>query len=390
MTISEQLPSPPTTNRSLPSKLVLKSKHLLTRSTSERQTYHLVLDLCDSQISFKPGDSLAIHPQNDPLLVKRLLNALHFTGDEIVIGRRNQSPTTTKNFLTHQANLSRLTSSLISYFYRSNPPNNLKEPLTSWLKEENKPFLLDYVNSHDLFDFLEDYPTIPLCPQELCSQFSPLLPRFYSIASSQSHHREELHLTVALLNFDHRGEKRYGVGSHFLCHLAEPRKTAIFAYVQPSTHFSLPQDNDIPIIMVGPGTGVAPFRAFMQERVTWGAQGKHWLFFGERNEASDFFYKEEWLHLVQSQKLRLDLAFSRDQKDKIYVQHRLYEQRKDLWQWLQEGALFYVCGDAKRMAQDVEAMLRTIAQEEGKLTLDEAKHYVKGLKKQKRYLTDVY
>lgn len=390
MTISKQIPSQRATNRLSPSKIMLKSKHLLTSPTSTRQTYHLVLDISHSQLFFKPGDSLAIYPQNDPSLVEKILDQLSLTGDEMIIEHRSQSPITTRNFFTHQANLSRLNSSLIKYFHKLDISKDHQENLKFLLQEENKPLLLHYINSHHLLDFLKTYKSNSFCPQELCSQLSPLLPRFYSIASSQSYYQRELHLTVALLAFDHQGEKHYGVGSHFLCHLAEPLKTTIRAYIQPSPHFSLPQDDNLSIIMVGPGTGVAPFRAFMQERIQRNAKGKHWLFFGERNEASDFFYKEEWLSLVDNQQLRLDLAFSRDQQDKVYVQHRIYEQRRDLWQWLQEGALFYVCGDAQRMAKDVETILCVIAEEEGNLTPDQAKEYVKGLKKQKRYLTDVY
>jgi sulfite reductase (NADPH) flavoprotein alpha-component len=203
-------------------------------------------------------------------------------------------------------------------------------------------------------------------------------------------YKDEVHLTVALFSFTHQAEQRYGVGSHFLCHLATPKKTPVPIYVQPAHHFTLPSDSDTPIIMVGPGTGIAPYRAFMQERMIQGASGKNWLFFGERNRKSDYFYEEEFEKLKSDGKLRLDLAFSRDQKEKIYVQHKMYENARDLWAWLQDGAYFYVCGDAHRMAKDVEHSLQNIVQKQGNMSEEAARAYVKALRTQKRYLADVY
>jgi sulfite reductase (NADPH) flavoprotein alpha-component len=222
------------------------------------------------------------------------------------------------------------------------------------------------------------------------NQFAPLLPRFYSVASSPKTHPDEVHLTVALSTYDHHGELRYGVASHFLCHIAEENATAIPSYVQPTPHFTLPHNHEAHIIMIGPGTGVAPFRGFLHERLAHNAPGKNWLFFGERHRAFDFFYEEFWTSLVGQNKLRLDLAFSRDQEDKQYVQHRLTENGKELWSWLQEGAYLYLCGDADPMAKEVEATLLQIFKEHGNLAEADAKAYLKSMRHERRYLIDVY
>ncbi len=193
-----------------------------------------------------------------------------------------------------------------------------------------------------------------------CLVFTPWL---HSLVT----HPNEVHLTVAVSTYEHRNELRYGVASHFLSHLAETEKTPIPCYVQPSPHFTIPQDHSVHLIMVGPGTGVAPFRGFLQERIAKNAAGKHWLFFGERHREHDFFYEDFLSNACQQDKLSLDLAFSRDQNEKVYVQHKLYEKGAQIWQWLQEGAHFYVCGEADPMAKDVEVTFLRICQEFGKL-----------------------
>ncbi len=219
---------------------------------------------------------------------------------------------------------------------------------------------------------------------------APLLPRFYSIASSPSVHPDEAHLTVSLSSYEYKGEIRYGVASQFLCHLATPHVTPIPCYVQPAAHFTIPSHSHADLIMVGPGTGVAPFRAFVQERLAQNATGNHWLFFGERHRATDFFYEEFWTALAQQQKLKLDLAFSRDQAEKIYVQHRMEENGLELWNWLDRGAYLYVCGDADPMAKQVEQTLLQIFETHGKLSSEESKLFLKTLRKEKRFLSDVY
>lgn len=323
-------------------------------------------------MEFKVGDSIGIFGQNEPCLVERLLVALNTSGDEIITEPRSQQSMTLRFFLTHKANLSRLTSSFLK------------------VADPHHPLLNDkaYLASHDPLDFLNTHPHLPL--QDTVNQFAPLLPRFYSVASSLKTHPEEVHLTVSLSMYEHNGESRYGVASHFLCHLATENATPIPSYIQPSLHFTIPHDHQAPIIMVGPGTGVAPFRAFLHERLAINAPGKNWLFFGERHRAFDFFYEEFWSSLARDNKLRLDLAFSRDQAEKHYVQHKMLENGRELWKWLQQGAYFYVCGEAEPMAKEVEETLQHIFQEHGNLSEPDARAYLKALRAQKRYLVDVY
>jgi sulfite reductase (NADPH) flavoprotein alpha-component len=373
-----------------PFQATLKERFLLTKSSSTKKTYHVTLDLKNSEISFNGGDSIGIFAQNDPLLVQYLLDAMKAKGDEIIQDPKSLKPLSIRDFLMFKANLSRLSSSFLKLIYEYETVHDKKNQLSHLLQSENKPILSEYLATHDPLDLLKEYSEVKAPLQELCIQFGPLLPRFYSVASSLKMSPGEVDLTVALFTFTHGGEQRFGVASHFLCHLAEPHHTPVPIYVQPAHGFTLPSDPHTPIIMIGPGTGVAPFRAFLQERICQGASGKNWLFFGERNRASDFFYEEFFLSLQAEQKLRLDLAFSRDQQEKIYVQHRLYENKADVWAWIEEGASLFVCGDAHRMAKDVEAMLRKIIQEEGNLNEEGAKAYLKNLRSQKRYLLDVY
>jgi sulfite reductase (NADPH) flavoprotein alpha-component len=373
-----------------PIKSVIKERYPLTKTGSTKHTYHVSLDFNNAPIRFKVGDSIGIYPQNDPRLVQHLIEALKAQGDERIRDPRSGTDMTLWDFLSFKANLSRLTSSFLKLFYECEIMHDKKNNLHRLLQQENKPLLSQYLSTHDPLDLFKEYNNIQAPLQELCTQFGPLLPRFYSVASSLLVFKNEVHLTVALFTFSHQGEQRYGVGSHFLCNLAVINETEIPIYVQPAHYFTLPSDDNAPMIMVGPGTGVAPYRAFMQERLAKNAQGKNWLFFGERNRKTDYFYEEDWTQWTSQGNLKTDLAFSRDQPKKIYVQHRMYEKAKELWAWLEEGAYFYVCGDAHRMAKDVEAMLQKIVQEQGGMSEEAAKAYVKNLRSQKRYLTDVY
>ena len=380
----------PVINRHHPVKSTIKERYPLTKTGSTKHTYHVSLDFNDAPIRFKVGDSIGIYPQNDPHLVQHLIEAISAQGNEIIHDPRTGTPLSLREFLSYKANLSRMTGSFLKLFYECETLHDKKNNLHRLLQQENKPLLSQYLSTHDPLDLFKEYHDVRVPLQELCAQFGPLLPRFYSVASSQLIFKNEVHLTVALFAFTHQGEQRYGVGSHFLCHLARINETEVPIYVQPAHYFTLPTDDNAPIIMIGPGTGVAPYRAFMQERLAKGAQGKNWLFFGERNRKFDYFYEEDWEQWISQGKLKVDLAFSRDQSEKIYVQHRMYENAKELWVWLEEGAYFYVCGDAHRMAKDVEAMLQRIAQEQGSMSEEAAKAYVKNLRSQKRYLADVY
>ncbi|HSX03822.1 MAG TPA: sulfite reductase [Rhabdochlamydiaceae bacterium] len=369
-------------DRNNPAKVTILERYPLTRSGSTKTTFHVTLDLENSDIHFKPGDSLGVYAQNDPSLVQQLLSAMKVTGNE-EIGHQGLV-LSARDFLTHKANLFRLTSNFLKLLapYETH--------LNFLLQKENQKLLLDFLAAQDPLSFFKKFDLSKISVQDWCAQFAPLLPRFYSVASSLKTQKDSVDLLVALLSFTQAGEKRFGVASHFLCHLAEERKTPIPIYVQPAHRFGLPEDLHAPIIMIGPGTGVAPFRAFLQERIHLGSNGKHWLFFGERNRQFDFFYENYWSDLVAKNRLQLDLAFSRDQDEKFYVQHKMHENKSTLWRWLEEGAYLYVCGDADSMAKQVDAMLHTIVESEGNMNGDHAKAYVKKLRQDKRYLLDVY
>jgi sulfite reductase (NADPH) flavoprotein alpha-component len=359
-----------TYHRTHPFPAKIKDRYLLTKSGSTKETYHVTLDLAGSLLSYKVGDSFGVYASNDPSIVKRILEAFRLDPNTPVIHPRTGHPFTLQEYLETQANLARVTTPLLKQFI----PNPTPEILASM----------------DVLDLALNYGHEPFNLLELIGALSPLLPRFYSVASSQKLHPDEVHLLVTLTSFQHGNELRYGVASHFLCHRAEQHLTTIPTYIQPTPHFTLPANHETPIIMVGPGTGVAPFRAFLQERVHHNAPGKNWLFFGERNQKTDFLYEEYWSSLREQNKLELDLAFSRDQRDKLYVQHRLLEKGAQVWSWLQDGAYFYVCGDADPMAKEVESAILQICMSHGSLSLDDAKTYLKNLRREKRYLADVY
>ncbi len=365
-----------TISRSTPLLCRLKSRFLLSKQGSTKEVYHITLCIKGSELEFKPGDAVGILPQNPPILVKRALNSLNLKGDETVTDPRTKEKISVEAFLSTQANLSRLTSKMLQAIDPERFNALSKEDLTAYLYS-NEP--------HDLFTQAKTPPALGT----LVPLFAPLLPRFYSIASSARAHPDEIHLTVAVPSFIKDGEKRYGTASSFLSHQAN-EETPIPLYVQAAPHFALPKDETTHLIMIGPGTGVAPFRAFVQERKAQEATGKNWLFFGERNCNCDFYYEAEWRRYMEEGHLKLTKAFSRDQKDRVYVQDRLLENGSEIWRWLQEGTTLYVCGNAKNMAKAVDCALHHIAQTEGALSSDAARAYLTSLRKDKRYLTDVY
>lgn len=370
-------------DRNSPAFATIKERYSLTKTGSTKQTWHITLDIANSPIDFHPGDSVGIYAQNDPTLVEHLIQAMQASPHDPIIHKRSGEKLTLSDFLTHHANLSRIGSSFLKLIYE----REANGQIAALLQPENKDQLRAFLSEHDPLDLLRDYSKSKLPLQEVCDQFGPLLPRFYSVASSKYAQKETLDLTVALFTWMQGDEKRYGVASHFLCNLAEIDKTPIPLFVQPAHHFRLPQDHQTDIIMIGPGTGIAPFRAFMQERQYHGAKGNHWLFFGERNRESDFFYEHEWNN---HENLKVHTAFSRDQADKIYVQHRMLENGAELYEWIQGGAHLYLCGDAKVMAKDVEKTLHQIICTHGQIDEPEAKEFLKDLKKSGRFLLDVY
>jgi sulfite reductase (NADPH) flavoprotein alpha-component len=360
----------------------ISDRSLLTSASSTKKTYHICLEIDPQQFHFQVGDSIGVIPTNDPEEVSLILQKLGKTGAEEIFDPRAQITLTLSQYLLTKINIHRLNSSFLKNLFEKE--GIIHSPL---FLPENKKKLIQFVETHTLFEILHKHTLKELSD---LTKLMPLLPRFYSIANSSLVFPNEIHLTVAYVHYISNGQIRRGVGSRFLCDLGEIGSIPVPIYVQSAPHFRLPEDPNTPIILVGPGTGIAPYRAFLQERMALTSNGPNWLFFGERNRASDFYYEPFWTQLEHLKKIRIDLAFSRDGKEKSYVQHKMYENKKDLWDWIQKGAYFYVCGNADKMAKDVEAMLQTIIHEEGNLSVEEARLYIKKLRVEKRYLSDVY
>jgi sulfite reductase (NADPH) flavoprotein alpha-component len=356
----------------------------LNSPDSEKDTRHFEISLEGSGLTYEVGDSMAVYPTNDPALVDEILKALDAKGDEPIAGNRG-IPTTLREGLLRDYSITQVTPK----FLKTIAERASAAPLLNELLEpERKHDLETYLWGLEVIDFLVEHPSITFAPQEFVALLPKLQPRLYSIASSLKFCPEAVHFIVDTVKYRSHGRTRKGVCSTFLADRCSNSPVPIFP--TPSK-FRLPEDHDVPIIMVGPGTGVAPFRAFLQERQAIGARGRAWLFFGSQREKSDFFYKADFDKFMADGTLsRLDTAFSRDQSHKIYVQDRMIESSGDLWKWIEEGAHFYVCGDARRMAKDVDAALRQIVEQESGRNAEEANEYVEKLKSEKRYKRDVY
>lgn len=365
----------------------IQERYPLSLPGSLKETLHVVLNVEGSGIQYRVGDSIAIYPQNDPALVERTLAALKATGSELV--EKKGERLSFAEFLSSRANLKGIARKFL-HSLAERVTGKGAEFLQKLMDEENKEAFKEWAHSHEMWDLLQAFPDAFFSPQEFADLLMPLLPRFYSIASAQSVVGDQVHLTVAYLRYETREIIRLGVCTHYLCQLAPMHKRVVPVYHQPSLHFQLPSDGDTSIIMVGPGTGVAPYRGFMQEREQANARGKNWLFFGEWTRAKEFFYQEEWEKWKSEGLLKLDVAFSRDQTEKIYVQHKMIEAGRELYSWLEEGAVLYVCGDAHRMAKDVDLALHQIIEKELGQGEAAARDYIKRLKAEKRYLRDVY
>lgn len=372
-------PNMPTKDNPYASELLVN--RLMTEG-SDKETRHFELSLKDSGLDYLPGDSLGVVPTNCEQVIAELLNAVGLTGEESI--RLGEDTMILKDALMHRLACTVLSKIQIKKFNEIAQSDRLAD----LLKIENKDDLVDYMWGRELIDLFIEYPQSGLNAQDFTGLLRPMPPRLYSIASSLSAHPEEVHLTVAVVRYEGNGKERKGVCSSYL---AERVGERVPCYLHPNKNFKLPDDPSIPIIMVGPGTGIAPFRAFIEERRVTGASGKNWLFFGDRSQKTDYLYENEWESYHNDGILNdLDLAWSRDQEKKVYVQHKMLEKMGQLWSWLQDGAIFYVCGDASRMAKDVDQALRTIAQEEGAMSEEDAGAWVKSLLKERRYLKDVY
>lgn len=370
----------------------LTENRQLSKPGSSKDTRHFVISLAGSGLTYQAGDSLAVFSTNRPDLVAEILQRLNATGDELVSPAmlRLTAPISLREALFSRLALAGPTKKIIETLAGKATDAEERAKLVALLAPEAKEQLGQFLYEREYVDLLAEFPSARLTPQELVDHLRKLMPRLYSVASSGKVFRDEVHLTVAIVRYETNGRKRAGVCSSFMADRVVANLTPVPVFVSHS-HFTVPDDGSKDIIMVGPGTGVAPFRAFLQERVATGATGRNWLFFGDQKRATDFIYEEEWNAWQQQGHLaRFDVAFSRDQREKIYVQDRMRAAGADLWAWLQNGAHFYVCGDAKRMAKDVDVALHGIVALHGKMDGPAAVDYVKRLKKEHRYLRDVY
>jgi len=349
---------------------------------SEKETRHIELNIEDSGIVYEPGDSIGILPDNDPALVDEIISITGLDADGMITAHDGEKSlreallsiyditTLTRDFVTKYADIAD------------------SKKLTKLAADKDK--LTAYIADREVIDLLHEFPAKELTAPVLTALLRKMPPRLYSIASSLQAHPDEVHICVATVRYESHGRERKGVCSTWFAERTAIGDT-VKIFVQENRNFKLPTDPATPIIMIGPGTGIAPFRAFVEEREALEATGKNWLFFGDQHFSSDFLYQTEWQGFLKSGALaRLDVAFSRDQEHKVYVQHRMLERAAELWQWLQDGAVVYVCGDAGRMADDVHQALLQIIREQGGQSEEQAIDYVKQMQKAKRYQRDVY
>ncbi|WP_313652858.1 sulfite reductase subunit alpha [Pantoea sp.] len=384
-TVLESAPEAPVipgSNKSNPYAAALITNKRLSGEQSAKDIRHFEFDLAGSGLKYEAGDALGVIPVNEPSLVSLLLTQLNADYQTPVPGFDRSLG----DLLTYQFEISEPSRKLIEWVGQ----NTTNQELRHVLQHDDKDALGVWLWGKDTLDLLQLELTRTLTVPEFVALLRPLQHRAYSISSSSKAHPDQVHLTVASVRYHSGGRNRGGVCSTYLAErVRRGEKPAIF--ISPNKAFRVPANNSAPLIMVGPGTGIAPFRAFLQERQATGAQGKNWLFFGDQHQEHDFIYQDELLAWRDSGLLtRLDLAFSRDQEKKIYVQSRMLEQGAELYAWLQEGAYFYVCGDASRMAKDVDNALYEVVRQFGGLSTERAADYVDQLKKEKRYLRDVY
>lgn len=373
-------PAPASYDKKNPYPAEILERIVLNGTGSIKETLHLELSLEGSGLAYEPGDSLGIYPENRDEDVEAVLAAAGLKANE-KLGDKTLAEALKTDF-----DITSL-SPAIALKYNGIAGDAKLQKL---LDEKDKAELKDWIWGRQLVDLLETYPHKNWTADSFTGILRSLAPRLYSIASSLRKHDGEVHLTIAAVRYDTHGRDRVGVCSTYVADRVEIG-ARVKVFFHSNKNFRLPENDETPVIMVGPGTGIAPFRAFVEERAARGAAGKNWLFFGDQHFSYDFLYQLEWLDYLEDGTLtELSTAFSRDQKEKIYVQDRLRERGEEIWKWLEDGAHFYVCGDASRMAKDVHQALMDIAAEHGDRSAEEAKAYVDALRKEKRYQRDVY
>lgn len=361
---------------------VLSVKHL-TAEGSPKETIHIEYSLDGSGLEYIAGDALAVIPANDPTLADALIEKLGFCPCSPVSTPDGES-TDLRDALIHHYDITNVNKALLTKWAAASGSQELETLLAG-----NKEAISDFLWGRDVLDLATEYPASFESAEAFVSMLKKIMPRLYSIASSSNSHPEEVHLCVGAVRYTARDRKRGGVCSTYMADRLQPGHTAR-VFVHTNKNFRLPENGDTPIIMVGPGTGIAPFRAFWEERTASGAEGGNWLFFGNPYKATDFCYEDELVKLTAAGKLKLSVAWSRDQEKKVYVQHLMVQEGEELWKWLENGACFYVCGDASRMAKDVDAALHEVIRTWGGKSPEEAAEYVADMKKHHRYQRDVY
>ncbi|MFH0264393.1 assimilatory sulfite reductase (NADPH) flavoprotein subunit [Vibrio rumoiensis] len=368
-------------NKQTPYTASLLTSQKITGRDSGKDVRHIEIDLEGSGITYQPGDALGVWYENSSDLVAAILDQVGLSGIESI--ELDGDSISIHSALVNKFEITASNPQLVTKYSELSGSKKLQKLV------EDKDKLREYAGNTQILDVLKEKKT-KLTAEELAGLFRKLTPRLYSIASSQAEVEDEVHLTVGLVEYQQGDETRYGGASHYLTHrLEEGDKVKVF--IEHNNNFKLPEDDNTPVIMIGPGTGIAPFRSFIQEREARDAEGKNWLFFGDRTFTQDFLYQVEWQKYLKSGVLtKLDVAFSRDQAEKVYVQDRILENAAEVWQWLQQGAYVYICGDANRMAKDVHEALISVTQEQGKLGREQAESFVNDLRKAKRYQRDVY
>ncbi|TKF22814.1 assimilatory sulfite reductase (NADPH) flavoprotein subunit [Vibrio genomosp. F6] len=364
-----------------PYTATLLTSQKITGRDSGKDVRHIEIDLEDSGLTYQAGDALGVWFENSAELVDEILSRVGLSGVESI--EVDGDSLSIRSALIAKYEITSANPQFVTKYAELSGSKKLQKLV------EDKDKLREYAASTQVIDVLSEKKT-KLSAAQLSDILRRLTPRLYSIASSQSEVEEEVHLTVGVVEYLKGDDSRFGGASSFLSHRLE-EGDEVKVFIENNNNFKLPQDDSAPIIMIGPGTGIAPFRSFIQERDNREAEGKNWLFFGDRTFTQDFLYQVEWQKYLKSGILtQLDVAFSRDQHEKVYVQHRILEQAEQVWQWLSDGAYLYVCGDANRMAKDVHEALVIVAQQQGSLSREQAEEYVSDLRKAKRYQRDVY
>lgn len=375
-----------TYSRTNPFKAPVLKNINLNGTNSSKETRHLELSLRDSGLSYVPGDALGIVPENNLELVSTLLEEMKWDPQTLVTINKQGDTLSLQEALTNHFEITLLNKKIIKQ--ASELTDN--EEIKKLVADDNADQLKEYMYGRDLLDLLRDFGPWNASAEEIVGLLRKMPPRLYSIASSMAAHPDEVHLTIGAVRYHAHGRDRDGVASVQVAERLQVGDT-VPVFIQPNKHFHLPESTDTDIIMVGPGTGIAPFRSFIEERAVNKGTGRTWLFFGDQHVASDFLYREELERYQQDGTLtKLDTAFSRDTDKKVYVQHKMTENGKELFEWLSNGATFYICGDKERMAKDVHNALIDLIEKEGNMSHDEADAYLNDLKKQGRYLRDVY